>query len=649
MGKTKSLSDYIFIKRWKKHSCKLLRTSYPNIPKKDIMKFLDKQIKDNIKNPDCYIDNNYIGRKYNMTLLDIYDWIEITNPICGGHGVFFRNQHVVTNALAQMILKFLSLRKQFKSKLKIYPQDSYEYATYDRKQGSEKQNVNSIYGSFGNTTSFIFNKYTAPSVTGSGQSLISTTCMAFEAFMANNVLFNSLNECMTYMYNIVKEKYAHDLSILPDISLDVVEKRLIDMFYRYNESYYDAIHSYLEMLDQDELNKIYYKNNLYEFSELEPIRNILDDIIIDCESFTDPNDVPESISDHLSKLWSYYKDFVLYNYSPVDRSQRLKNDKRKCVITVDTDSNMLNLNPWVTFMFDKVINVNPKNNGRDEDSLKFIAINTMAYIITNMISTVLWRYCNDAKIPEDFRHYINMKNEFLFTRMILASKKKRYMSSVKLREGKMFDPEIIDIKGLDFMKSTTSEVVKKLYMEMITNRVLHAKNIDLQGLLRDVAAFEEHITQSLRDGEKDYLTPASVKEVASYSDPFRIQGVRAVHAWNIIHPDMTINLPEKVDIVKVLFDNPDNLTKLATENPEIYEKIMKGIVNNPNDKISKKGFVVLAIPKNVPKIPDWVIPYIDYDTISYNVLKKVFPILQSLGFKTLRTSKQEYFSNVVDI
>ena len=323
--------------------CKLLRTANPEIPKKDIMKFLDKVVERDLKNPQCYIDNNYLNKRMNTTLLEVTEWIHKTKPICAGYGVFFRNQNQVVSPLSTMILKFLALRKKYKSRLADFSQDSYDYAMFDMKQGSEKQNVNSIYGSFGNLTSFLFNKFTAPSVTASGQSLISTTAMAFEAFMTNNVAFNNVNECMTYLYNICHEKYTYNTDILPDIRLDVVEKRIGSMFYgrRYTGKTREAVYTYLMMLSQDELNKVYYKNNLYEFSILEPIREILDRIVCNCDEFVNPNDVPKYIEKDLETLWGYYKQFVLYNHSPIDRIQRLKNDKRKCVVTVDTDSKLL--------------------------------------------------------------------------------------------------------------------------------------------------------------------------------------------------------------------------------------------------------------------------------------------------------------------
>lgn len=329
---------HLFIKKWKKENRKILKAAYPDISNKDIDKFLDKVIDKHLENPICEIDNDYANVKMQTTLLDLIDWIDATKPICAGYGVFFKNQHEVKNPLAQMILKFLTSRKKFKGQLKFHDPRSYEYKTFDRKQLSEKVNTNSIYGCLGMTASFLYNKYTAPSVTGSGRSLISTTEQAFEAFMSNNVKFNSINECMTFISNILKEKYNHDMDFLDNKSIDDVFARLVSMFYDYNDSYSEVIYNYLWSLSQDELNKIYYKNNIYEFSKLDKINNILYNIISETKEFKDPNNIPKESEEYLKELWSYYNDFVLYHYSPIDRMQRLKNDKRQSVVTVDTDS-----------------------------------------------------------------------------------------------------------------------------------------------------------------------------------------------------------------------------------------------------------------------------------------------------------------------
>lgn len=641
--------NHIFVKRWRKKNLKLLSHMYPEVDKREIKKFLNNIIDERLKNPDCNIDNDYVNKNIKTTLLDVIDWIEEEKPICAGYGVFYKNQHQVDNPLVKMILKFLRSRKAFKSRLKDFVAGSYEYKTFDRKQLSEKINCNSIYGCLGNIVSFLFNRYTAPSVTASGQSLISTTEQAFELFMANNILFNSIDECMTYMSNILKEKYEMDDSFLKDVSDEQLVASLSEKFYNLKDSYIEILTNYVSNLSQSQVNRIYYKNNLFEFSKHNEIISILVNIVRHTEEFKDPNEIPESSKEYLELLWKYYKQFVLYNYTPINRVQRLKNDKRKCVITIDTDSNFLNLHPWVEFMRDNVINPDYKNVGRDKMQLKFISVNTMAYVITNMMRTVLDRYCHDAHIPNDFHHYINIKNEFLMSRVVLASKKKKYISSIRLREGNEIYPEKTDIKGFEFIKSTATEETQERFMSILRKRILDPEEINVSDILTDLEEFETEIIDSLKRGEKTYVIPKSVKELAAYADGgLREQGVRAIIAWNYIYPDIEIELPAKVDIVKLLLDDEKHLNRLKNKYPDIYAVVEKKILNNPDKRISSKGLPVIAIPRSVEKIPEWMLDFIDYDTISCNVMTKFYPLLKSLGIRTITVSKKEYYSNIIN-
>lgn len=641
--------EYSFIKDWKKENYKILHMMYPEVPKKEIKKFLDKEVKKYLKNPECEIDNNYIGKTIKTNLLSLIDWIRDTNPICAGHGVFFKNQHEIKSPLAIMIQKFLTSRKGFKKRLKEFDPTSYEYATFDRKQLSEKVNANAIYGASGNVVSFLFNMYTAASVTGSGQSLISTTEQAFEGFLSNNVIFNSINECYTFLNNILNEKYEMSTAFLRDVDYPDVINRLIGMFYRVTNEDIESVSEFIYNLSQDDINKIYYKNNLYEFSMHPEILALLTNIVRYTDDFKDPNEIPEESEVYLSKLWKYYRQFVLYNHSPINRIQRLKNDVRKTVLTIDTDSNFLHLDPWVNFMYENVIKDDYRIVDKDEDTLKFISVNTMAFCITNMMKDVLGKYTKDVNIPEDYRHFINIKNEFLMSRVVLAPKKKRYMTSIRLREGSEIWPEKPDFKGHEFMKSSTTEEVKDRFEEIAKSRLLYADEIKPALLINDLAEFEKEIIDSLKNGEKKYIIPKSVKELEAYADPFKIQGVRAIVAWNYIYPDQEIQLPAKIDIIKLLITDENDLEKLRTVDSKVYEIVKEKIFNNSNEKIAKKGLAVLAIPRNVDKLPEWTLPFIDYDTITYNILKKFYPVLESVNLETIKTSGKEYYSNILNI
>ena len=128
-------------------------------------------------------------------------------------------------------------------------------------------------------------------------------------------------------------------------------------------------------------------------------------------------------------------------------------------------------------------------------------------------------------------------------------------------------------------------------------------------------------------------------------------GVNAVLAWNTCYPNMDIQLPDIIDIVKVNMNTEDDIEPLKQIEPEIYNNIMEGIFGNSNPKIRKKGIYVIAIPRNVEKIPEWILPYIDYDEIVNNNISKFHPILKSLNTVLIQTESKAgktFMSNIID-
>lgn len=310
---------------------------------------------------------------------------------------------------------------------------------------------------------------------------------------------------------------------------------------------------------------------------------------------------------------------------------------------------MLNLDPWVRFMYNDVITVNDKLLKRDPEKLRYVCVNIMCYMLTNMVSEVLWKYCKYAHIPKEYRSKINMKNEYLFTRLILSSVKKRYLSSIALREGKEIKPEKIQVTGHDFVKSNTREDTKKYFTKIVAEKMLSTKEINISDILRDLESFENIIRESLMKGEKNFLIPISVKELAAYKDPFREQGIRSIIAWNYLYPANTINLPEKVDMVKVKLETEKELERLKYIDQKYYEIIKKNIFGNKNSKVAEKGVQVIAIPRIVPRIPEWLMEFIDYETIINDNLSRFYSVLESLGVETIKASKKEYFTNILKV
>lgn len=649
MNATMKIKDYKFIDKVKEEYKEIILRIYPNIDESVLNKFIIKKIEERIKIQKAMLHNNYVKQELSVDLLGITEWFYKNKPITAGFGVFFQNQHKVINPVAQMLRNFMKLRKTYKDKLKELTEGTFDYLTNDRLQLSEKTNSNSYYGVNGAPSSNFFNIYTASSVTGSGQSLISTTELAFEAFMANNVIFHNLDECLIFINNVLKTKRNIKADFLPDISIEKVFNKLKDTFNEFKDSYSDIIFDLLINLNQEELNRIYYKNNLYEFCSIPLILNKLSKVYSKVEQFKNPNKIPEPIKEDLKDIWSYLKEFVFHNYFAYNRINRLKKDPRRTVTVIDTDSNMVNIHPWVLFTYGNIISKHDELLKRDPMQLKFISINIMCYVLTNMITEVLQKYTKIAHIPEDFRSTINMKNEFLFSRLVLSTTKKRYLSTVRLREGEEFNPEKLDVKGHDFNKSTTREETKTYFMKIVKERILQVDKISIPDILRDLEKFENIILDSLKRGEKNFLIPASVKELEAYKDPLSQQGVRGVILWNYVYPDGAIQLPEKVDTIKLTLQTEEQLEKLYNINKDYYEIIKKNIFENMNEKISKKGASVIAIPRNIETIPEWIIPFIDYNTIVHDNLSRFYSVLESFGLETIKASKKLCFSNILNV
>ena len=413
---------------------------------------------------------------------------------------------------------------------------------------------------------------------------------------------------------------------------------------------------------------------------------------VDNEYFLDPNSVPDSVAGVLDELKNQLMKYVYCQYLSVDRIYRLKNFKRNVVTVIDTDSNILSLDTSVDFIMNEVIGNEDFN--RDHLNNIFICINMLAYVLTEAVTDILLTFGKNSNIPEEFRPIFNMKNEFLFLKLIIGKTKKRYISKIVLREGNRMNPPKYDIKGFDFKKATCSEDTEEFFMKLIKKYVINCEGIELRGILKELKKFKEDIRDSIKKGEHTYLPKAAAKEIASYKQPASEQSVRGVLTWNMLFPENLIELPTKVSLLKLNIFDEEDIEDLKDTQPEFYNiiidkifndetgmfvtKTYKGLdyvdVNDPewysdlpskyktkykklgpeewnkyvddcinNDEagyyeIKKRGMQVIAIPSN-GKIPEWLDPYIDYSTVINNIIAPFIPVLEIFKSKTIDEGK----------
>jgi hypothetical protein len=649
-----------FLDVWKKSARTILRLYYPQMSKDELDKYLDNQINKNFKDFNACFVNNYTQNEFNTSGLSTLEWVKKTEPIISFHGTFFMNQKQSVNPAAYMLDKFLTLRKKykkemFKYKVKAQETNNNEDKTlakiFDIKQANEKIGANAWYGASGLKSFIFYNLHSSLATTGSGQALISTAEMAFESFLANSVKFMNMDECLVFINNVIKSHNKDDeIDILTDeekknITDEVVLSKLQSTFKDKDKCSYNILTRVLSNLSKDIKIKLFYKNNLLNFFKLDYTSKLLHDLIIDINDFKDPNEPPKESINKLNEIWNLLKIYVFHNYPVFDRILRLKREERSRTITIDTDSNMICVDPWYKFIRNNIC----KDINKEKNTLRFIIVNVLAYFLGKMIADVLEKFCKHSNIPKEIRPRINMKNEFLNSRMILTPNKKNYASRIEMQEGKYFPKGILDIKGLAFIKSEVNAKTKEFFTNLM-EKMLSEEEIDIIHVLHQLEWFENYIRQSLENGEDTFLKPISVKEFSAYKDAWSQQGVLAVNAWNVLFEDREISMyPAKVNLLYLKLDDLNQLEKLKSIDYENYKLVKEKIFENKEEKIASKGLGAIAIPKN-QSIPEWLRPFIDIEKfIDYNI-KPFIRVLNSLGLETIHISAGDaHYSNIIEL
>lgn len=686
-----------FLKAYRDQVCDVILKKYKELTKDDIKDEVYKILERELVNPDARLENSYTHEAQDTKLLSVIDWMIETKPIVAANATFFKQHAVSKNPNALMVDEFLVTRKKVKKEMfALEDETSRLYKMKDLSQTNYKKLANSFYGGNGMKASAFYNKWTAPCTTKSAQSIISTCETCFEAFLADNFSFVDINECYYWINIVLKEEWVPEPWVKVP-TLDMVHERLSEVCLLSDDEDKKFLYDYLATLTPVELTKLYWKNNFLLFTKThKEMRDLWDKIfytvknydymkdnndfsvvsdeyldkikadknpkkawakIRDYEAFCDPNNPPESIKDILNELNGYYMRNVYVEYMYTDRIYKLKNFTRKVVTTIDTDSNFLSIDSFMEYCMDELLK---DDYGRDWLGNVFIGMNTMAYIITSAVTTELLFYGKMSNVEESIRPRLNMKNEFFIVNLILAKTKKRYLSKILLREGVRLTKPKYDVKGFDFKKASTSESASKFFMHVVEDIILEPENVDVTLLLEELKKFRKQVKESIMKGDHQYLPLANAKELEAYDEPGREQSIRGALGWNICYPDRAVELPIKLSILKTNIHTLDDIAPLKKTEPEIYENIKREIFGDRSGIFRKvkggkdtcEGLAVLGIPL-YERIPEWIIPYIDYTTVINSVMAPFKSVTETFNIPSIEegvtTRKTAGFSNIIKI
>jgi hypothetical protein len=625
-----------FLETYRNQLVDQLSLVYPNLERSVIVSFAEKKVDETLKDRDIIWSDG--EKKEHRSLLEMTNWLEEEQPIITGYGAFYKKHNEGKNLLSEMVDYLLKSRKVVKKQMfqHVNDADRTQYNNLDLMQKTFKLLANSFYGATVEKNSIFFNENFGPSITYNGVVIITTAVNAFETFMSNNFFFQNFNDVLGYINNVKNQRYTFTDIIDIDIPKNQLLKYLVRKWRNKTQEEVNKLALVISGLDQDTVNRIYYKNNLYRFFENTKVQEMLSATID--KSFLNPEKPPEGIEPTVKVLWDYLEEWVLYNHLNFYRYQMADKEKRKTVLVVDTDSNFLMLDPFYKY-FEKKF----PDSVDDSDDSKVSIVNIATFFLAKVIEKVYWKMTTELNVPHEKRPIINMKNEFFYKRLMLTRNKKSYAGKLIMQEGHMFEKPKMDIKGLAIRKVSVNKNVREYFTKMLESEILSSEEINLGKVFGSFMSLQNTIEDSLKRGEVTYTQPGKVNEIESYKNPYTMMSVRGAIIWNALYPEKEIVLPTKVNLIKL---NISSLEDIAGKIPMEEYKIIKETIFD-NENLAKYGFGILALPKSATQIPKWIVPFIDIDTMVNDHVKSGIIMLESLGFKTLDILNSQFPTNVL--
>ena len=660
---------------YKKAAVSTVMRMDPSLDENLVEKIVSSMMKESLRDPTIIMDNSVTGDNATITLTEMCAWIDKRNPVVSGNATFYMQPEELESPTSYMLRALKKGRKAVKKSMFKMRPGSDEYNMADLDQNNKKVIMNSDYGGSGAPTAAFYTKEGPAATTLMAQSIITTMAAFFEGFVGDNQRFYHANELFDWMNTVISKKTDKVPKWVIVPTHQDVFHRLVNKFDVFDRSDYQPIKDYINNRSDDELCYLYYANNLNEFVGKHPnvyelisktlyalpnleaaanevpaeyydrFKDEKDPVLeynkwMSKEMFLDPYNIPECIKSYIDDLRKWLTQFVFVEYLTPDSIVKLNNHYRNTVLLVDTDSNIINADLFVSFILNQVFPGQGFNRPRLYNEM--ILVNVLASMLDTTVAAMLDYYGRCHNMNKEARAELTMKNEFMFRRFFLMTKKKRYAASIVLREGNINIPFKLEIKGMDFIKAGVTDEVTERFTKMLKTHVLFSETIELHELMKDLKSFEREIFRDLKNGGTKYLKPQLFKAEDAYkkikdehgrvigSKAWSLPVFRGSMVWNELYPAQKIYSLDRVKIIKLIVTKVEDLDRIKAKHPDEYRMIIDKIYNSENEEIRKAGLKVIAIPKNVKEIPKWVLDLIDYDIIVSDVISSFRSVLDAL-------------------
>lgn len=584
--------------------------------------------------------NSVKNKRRVIGAMDFINEIYKEDKIIVENGVFFQNSRNVYAPTVESEVFLFKERKRVKKKGNYYlteGNDPVLGAIYDNLQKNIKILMNTYYGVLTNPYSRFFNRDLGDSITCRGRSSISVSGLSIEGAFSKRI-----PKRIDALFSYWKECVRKDIS--PDILKEMVDMKFTadDVIQEFNlQDHYalPALQRRLSLYSPTDIAKIIFTNNFKLVSKLPTFKHTVFELFKACEikqiPYLDPNELPfkkdendkrivlEEAKDLLDKIKQITKEVLvgMYWYGGdylqdkkmivTNTQQTISNIDRKTIPVIDTDSNFLSYETEFMMIYDIIKEENDNSfelKHHEEDNTFYTISNICATIMMEVIDVALDRYKSHVNImPEKF-DCLKLKNEFLFTKVLITSRKKNYLTVVALKEGKPYPERKLDVKGLPFMKSSVNSNIGDA-TKGVVNQIMSSEKLALADILQKIrynthTILEQHKNQNLLN----YCVALKVKTKLEETDKSDYR-YKMVTLWNAV-----CDSGDKIETPASFYSIPISLTEeFKTNYPDIYNKMLIWLDNRNVEMIKLQVKSILEDKENSKY------PFIHYLATMYGV------------------------------
>jgi len=639
----------------------------------------------NFKDKRVALVNTRQGKRKIGKLSEILDWYTKEEPIVSGFGTFFHKQQDYHSIVCDLVLFLMNhrdvIKKQMFKEIESGKAKSHPAVkALDQEQKIIKLLANSFYGAYSEKGFIFYDPDAGPSVTYTGRWVIGSMMYGFETFLTGNAYFESKNELLLFIRKSLSNHSYVEKGLGSNPYFEKVTKNdvinHVQKMCKPDVITNEEIETYLDMFSEEQYKTLYLKGNPYIFFHFEEIKKHIFKVLEGKPiQEADAKHIEKESLDELETINYYLNEYVAFNHTPFNLTERITKMKRRAVIVVDTDSTFLTLDPWLNLISEYV------DLKECEDQDKLFIMNIMVFLLRRFSDSVMHMLTTNSNIPEDYKKYLLFKSEFVYPRILVTNGKKHYAGLITYQEGKQLaNGGDIDIKGLAIKKVGTAKETREKFTSILEHNILRSEKVDVIKVIKETLDFKDLIKSSLENGEPRFLIPSKMGSMSKYKNPYTLAQVRGCIGWNILNPQLPIQEEESILLIKldigtdemkllksIILSIPDEkrktllLEKLESTNYdsiedfldednkfteeiniEDYEKIVEKFFDvNGNEDIIKNGLNWYALPRSVKEIPKWIIPSIDMAGMIQSNISPGYPILESCNIQILRLPEDE--------